>query len=254
MTATLQTGTETQQPTGEQVVTTDTNYKLNKTDDKVIGKANITCTLPDNPRIGESHKFNADVGNITLAGGQFPLAYPLTVLQGNGLEVGFTGTKWVAECCEGHSSLACALAYDDDYIRSVMSLIELGVTATGGPAAAAAYAAIFCPDGCVDGNVGELFHICGQANILANNLAEQAFLNSLSFSKLQISRTLNPDNSVEVTIFRYQDLTLVAAPLVVLKSFGVTYLTFDPSCCLKSEYFVDLRPQCPCPPPPPPPP
>jgi hypothetical protein len=83
------------QTTGEQVVTTDVNYKLNKTDDKVIALTALTATMPDNPTIGESHMLLASGGDILVVGGQFPLSEAVHIPQGSALWFAFTGTQWV---------------------------------------------------------------------------------------------------------------------------------------------------------------
>lgn len=135
----------------------------------------------------------------------------------------------------------CPSAYDDDYVRELMTAIQLGVTAEGGEAGAEAYAALFCTDGCEQGNLGDL--TCGRDAILASSLSAQAFLQSLTFSNLTITRTTDPaDNNVTVTVFRNADLRLVSDPDTAILSYGVTQLVITPCCCLALETFVDLRP------------
>jgi hypothetical protein len=130
--------------------------------------------------------------------------------------------------------------FDDAFILNLQALVEQGVTADGGPAGAAAYAAAFDPTGATQGNLGPL--TVGPAAILASNLAAQAFLQTLTFSNYGITRKPNLDGSLTVNILRNADVRFVGAPLVPNLSWGVSQFVIAPSGLLLFESFIDLRP------------
>ena len=241
-------------PPNHHVVEVDEDYRISRLDRTVVvTDVDVCVELPSNEvLVGHTVRIVAGAGDVIVCTCSAAIEGAdedgqIVVPRGSAVELTLSDDKcncskvWVTDCCPKPNAppCVCAKAFDDAFIRALMSELDLALSAVGGPEASAAHAARFCEDGCTQVNLGP--PTCGRAAILAGYRGAQGFFNTFVSSDLVITRTANPDCTVTVNVHRKVTLTLLSAPETEILNYGIETFVFDPSCCLQSESVIDLR-------------